>query len=62
MNTFIANTADGSKVDFLEGKVRLGNLNPLYEAKHCTCDESTENVSEITDWDTAEDVSYTIEG
>lgn len=60
MNTFIANKADGSKVDLLEGRNNLGNLNPLYEAKYCTCDESTQNISEISDWSTAEDVSYEV--
>lgn len=60
MNTFIANKSDGSKVDFFEGKSMLGGLNSDYEAKYCTCDESTENIIEIEDWATAEDVSYEV--
>jgi hypothetical protein len=62
MNTFISNKSDGSKVDFFTGKVRLGGLSADLEAKYCTCDEETENTSEIPDWGTAQDVSYVIEG
>ena len=59
-NTFVAKKSDGSKEFFQEGKARFGNLNPMYEAKHCTCDENTQNISEIPDWETAEDVSYEV--
>ena len=61
MNTFIANKSDGSKVDFIEGKCPLGGLNAEFEAKYCTCDENTENTSEIPDWGEAEDISYEVQ-
>ena len=61
MNTFISKKSDGSKIDFFEGKVKFGDLNPLYEAKYCACDENTTNISEIPDWGTALDTSYIVE-
>ena len=64
MNTFIAVKADGSKLGFMEGKCKVGftaEQAALREAKYCTCDENTTNISEISDWETAEDVSYEIE-
>ena len=61
LNTFIAVKADGSKVDFMEGKSHFEGLNSLYEAKYCTCDENTTNVSEIPDWDEAEVVAGSYE-
>lgn len=61
MNTFIARKSDGSKVSDEPGKVQLGNLNPEYDARFCTCDHNTSNTSEIPDWETAEAVNYIIE-
>ena len=59
MNTFIAD-GGGNKVDFIEGRCPVGNLTNGYTAKYCTCTESTTNTSAITDWATAEDVSYEV--
>lgn len=61
MNTFISKNLDGNKVAFLEDKHLMGNLNPDYSAKYCTCTQDTQNVSEIPDWDTAENVAYVVE-
>jgi len=61
MNIFICNKADGNKVDFVEGESQVGDLNPGFEARFCSCTSETENISEIPDWDTAADVSYIVE-
>ena len=61
MNTFIAKKSDGSKVDFIDGKCKLGDLNADYEAKYCTCTKDTNNISEITDWDTASNATYIVD-
>ena len=60
-NTFIARKDDGSKVDFYEGRATFGNLNSELVARHCLCTEDTQNITEIDNWDEAEDASYVIE-
>jgi len=58
MMTFIADRETGNKIDVIEDKRSFnGTLNPAFIAKYCEATEDTENISEISDWNTtAEEV------